>query len=642
MRYYNVAIIVTGIDEEYQHAVLSGIQQFAAENHVNLSIFTAFGGVLENQNHDRGEFNIFSLPDYSKFDGFILLTNTIANSSVTNFIIDKIKSSDIPAVSIDYDIPGFMHVGIDNEFAMRLIAQHFVSFHGFNRFFYISGPKDNPESSARLEAFLKVMADNNISFSDDDIFYGDFRDQSGRDAVKYLLSSQKILPQAVICANDVMAISAISSFEAAGYNVPHDIAFSGFDNTYEARNYSPELTSVQRPLKKSGAIACQKLIDAVNKISQERSVILDMQPRFTESCGCDDSMSDDISSFKKKNYYDIESNNISLSLINRMSCQLIEYDDFDEYLEGLKKFILEIKAEEFYLCLCSDWNNAISDSLTSPHEEVRFTVDGYTDKIIVPLAYADGVFFKADDFSSSLMLPSLFVSAENPKTYYFVPIHFRERCLGYCVVLNSTFPMQSSMFQTFIITISNTIENIRKIINLDSAVKKLDKLYTVDTLSGISNRNGFKKDSERLFNFCMKRSKNVMLMFIDMDGLKMINDTYGHKEGDQAICALANVLTDSCLNGEVYCRFGGDEFIIFAPEYDTSEAELLSECIQDNIDKFNSTSKHNFTLSASIGYHISVPKAETNLFQLVTYADKVMYENKKRKKSSQYLKKELK
>lgn len=150
------------------------------------------------------------------------------------------------------------------------------------------------------------------------------------------------------------------------------------------------------------------------------------------------------------------------------------------------------------------------------------------------------------------------------------------------------------------------------------------------------------KDSERLFNFCMKRSKNVMLMFIDMDGLKMINDTYGHKEGDQAICALANVLTDSCLNGEVYCRFGGDEFIIFAPEYDTSEAELLSECIQDNIDKFNSTSKHNFTLSASIGYHISVPKTETNLFQLVTYADKVMYENKKRKKSSQYLKKEIK
>lgn len=642
MKSYNIAVIIAGIDEGYQNTILKGIERFSSNNSINVAVFVSFSGVMGNQRHDAGEFNIFNLPDFAKFDGAILLTNTIAYEPVVNDILDRIKAAGIPAVSIDNDIPEFYHIGIDNGKAMREITEHYIHEHSCRTFNYISGPKDNPESIARLNSFLQVLEENHIPIEQERIYYGDFRSPSGREAINKFLNSELSLPQALICANDVMAVSAMISLNSAGIRVPEDITVSGFDNTYSAQNYPTELTSVERPLKRSGELACQILLNHFKNIDQQRSVLLDMHPRYTESCGCENSdrKYNDLKSVKRlnyKNYAKYESASEYLSLMNRMSCQLVECDSLKDYIESLKPFIQEIKAEEFYLCICDDWNG---DCSQSEHGFSDFTVKGYTDKIQVPLAYFNGEFSELPDFSSSEILPGLFRPSEKGRFYYFIPIHFRERCLGYMAIMNSHFPLESSMFQTWCITISNMLENIRKIICLDYAVHKLDNLYTVDTLSGIFNRNGFVRETTSLFSQCKKNKTNVMLMFLDMDDLKYLNDNFGHSAGDRAIKATARAIQNACHEEEVFCRFGGDEFIIFAADYTEEKAKQLTDRINDNIIKSQNIIPVPYTLSASIGYYITCPKEEDDIFQLVTIADNVMYETKKRKKMSKYLKNE--
>jgi len=642
MKFYNIAVIVTGLHEEYQNSILAGIQEYALRhNNINVSHFIAFGGSMRNSYHDFGEFNIYNLPDFKKFDGAILLTNTISSPPVTNKIISNIKAAGIPAVSIDDDINGFYNIGIDNESAMREIAEHFISHHGFRKFKYISGPRNNPESKLRLKAFKSVLESYAIYLDDDDIYHGDFGSQSGIEAIKYFLKTSSKLPEAIVCANDLMALSAISALNKAGYSVPDDVAVSGFDDTYNARNYSPELTTVGRPLIISGKLACRVLINTIKNIPQKQSKVLDMRPRFAASCGCSQTQADTLSKFKHRNNKLLDSAFSSISLINRMSSQLVECDDLKSYIRTLKMFVSEIYAEEFYLCLCSDWiDNLNSEGFTTEHGGLSYTTMGYTDRITVPLAYVNGEFIdKYPDFDSRIMLPDMFNTASKSKLYYFIPLHFRERCLGYIVILNSDFPMYGYMFQSWSITISNTLENVRKMLYLDSVAKKKNKLYTIDTLSNIYNRTGFTQKSTPQFKRCQIEQKNVMLMFIDMDGLKMINDTYGHKDGDKAICALADAIGKSCTNDEVYARFGGDEFLIFAPEYTEEQAKELSMRIEQNIEAFNEESSYPYKIAASIGHHICVPEKGSELFQLVTLADNVMYENKKRRKSSVYLKK---
>ena len=101
----NIAVIISGIDEEYQSTILSGIHEFAEEKNINIVHFIAFGGVLGNHN-DIGEFNIYNLINYDILDGVILLTNTIASPAVVKEIVDRIRESDthIPVASIDCDM----------------------------------------------------------------------------------------------------------------------------------------------------------------------------------------------------------------------------------------------------------------------------------------------------------------------------------------------------------------------------------------------------------------------------------------------------------------------------------------------------------------------------------------------------------
>ncbi len=642
MNSYKIAVIIAGIDQSYQSAILSGIEASAAEYSINVETFVSFSGIMGNPKHDTGELNIFNLPDFKKYDGAILLTNTIAYQPVINSILSRIRESGIPAVSIDNDINGFYYIGSDNGSAMREITEHFITHHGLTRFNYVSGPADNPESADRLNAFLSVLNENDIEIEKERIFYGDFRAPSGKAAVKHFLDSGLKMPQAIICANDAMAVSVMNTLSDAGYSVPEDICVSGFDNAYSTHNYPIELTSVDRPLMTSGGLACKTLYNHFKMIEQDNKVILDMQPKFTESCGCDRKLNRDIDAFKALNYENFSRFESALdctSFFNRMSSKLSECYNLPEYIDSLKQFISELNPQELYICLCSDWDKD-SDEQCFPAEygNAPYTVEGYTDTVRVLLAYKNGEFLNLDDFPSSQILPAAASSDENGRMYYIVPLHFGERCLGYMASRNCNIPTNSSMFQTWCLNMSNSIENIRKIICLDYAVKRLDKLYTLDTFSGIFNRNGFVQETAKIYGKCVEAGSSIMLMFIDLDGLKKINDTYGHNIGDNAIHDIADVMKQSCTNGEIFCRFGGDEFIIFGADYSEEDAKILSGKINLNIEKINSSGKNSFQLSASLGYYITQAVEGADIFQFVTLADNVMYHEKRKKKLSKYLK----
>lgn len=149
-----LAVIVAGIDEEYQNSILDGITACAKRSHANISCFCAFGGVLSSSRYDQGEYNIYSLINYKKFDGVILMTNTISDPVEKEKILSKVRASGLPVTVLDCDeYPEFYNVSIDNYQAMKDIVEHVIKVHGAKLINYISGPLANPEASARYRAF---------------------------------------------------------------------------------------------------------------------------------------------------------------------------------------------------------------------------------------------------------------------------------------------------------------------------------------------------------------------------------------------------------------------------------------------------------------------------------------------------------
>lgn len=640
----HIAVIVSTLDEEYQSGILSGIRQYAFANHITLEHFVAFGNVGSDNRHDEGEYNIFSLANFSRFDGVVLVINTILIPECVEQILERVRASGIPAVCIDKDVPGMYTIGIDNETSMYAMVEHFIAHHGCTRINYISGPDDNTDSQQRLKSYKEALTAHGIPVEEERIYHGKFRAKDGNAAVKSFLNSPLSFPEVIVCANDTMAIAAVNALTSAAVRVPEDVLVSGFDNTYNARNYAPSLTSVERPLERAGQLACQKILDQLQGIEQERSTTLETRCCFSQSCGCNLSRQMDTDEFKKRNYSVLESFSNDAAMASRMASSLAECDSLEDFVENLQQFIPEFDCEEFYLCLCETWKQGI---LAEESEEAydmhilspdSFITKGYGGNILVPLAYRDGKILKVPDFSADVMLPGLFDENNTPGNYYFVPLHFRERCMGYIVIKESRFPIDSKLFHNCVMDIANSLESVRKIICLDRVTQKLNKLYTIDSLADINNRNGFRINTQQLYSYCISAKKPVMLMFLDMDGLKYINDTFGHKAGDAAISGMAEVLKAACTGGEICCRFGGDEFIVFAADYTETQAQTLSERIQKLLDEKNAALKASYTLAASLGFHITVPQPDTNLFQLVTVADNIMYAEKKRRKTSRYLK----
>ena len=641
MEMKKIAVIVEEIGQNYQSAILNGISDGAAEFNFNIAAFSSLSGNIKNPRHELGELNIFDLPDFSRFDGAILLTNTLSSKHMAAELVERINKAGIPAVSIDKDLPSFYHIGIDNKTAMRCMTEHMINTHGYRNFAYISGPAYNSESSDRLAAFCTVLQEHGLNLAADAVYYGDFRSPSGKDAIEHFKEYLDEMPQAIICANDVMAASAITALTGMGYRVPDDIAVTGFDNTYNRHNFQVELTSVERPLGLSGRLACKMLHNHFCGYPQERNIKLNMSVHFTESCGCRHNALSDIRELKEincRNYANFENLQNYMTLLNRMSTQLEACNSFDDYISTMKKTAVEIHPEEFYFCLCDNWDSESPVYNPSASNNTEVTVPStYTENVYVPIAYVNGEFAECSKIRSRDILPEAAFSGTKGRLYYVTPLHFGERCFGYMAVRSSKIKFQNIMFETLCINICNSLENLRKLMCLEYALKKMGDFYARDTFSGIYNRNGFVQATEELYKNCLEEKRNIMVMFIDLDGLKQINDTFGHATGDHAICEIADVLRNTCNRNEIYCRFGGDEFIVFGADYSESEAELLTKRINENIKKVNNSKKNPFELSASTGYFIDIPKQGEDIFYFVTEADKKMYNEKRQKKLSRRL-----
>ncbi len=631
----NVAVIVAGIDEEYQNNIINGINAFARKNNVNIAYFAAFGGVLANNRYDIGEYNIYNLVNYSKFDGVILMTNTICAPSVKEKIYSNVKNAGIPAVVFDCDdYPEFFNISIDNSKAMKDIVRHVVECHNAKIINFISGPLSNPEAEDRYNSFVEVMNEKSLDIEKNRIFFGEFRGIDGKKAVDTFIASGQKLPDAIICANDAMALTAINALEKHGLKVPKDIIVTGFDNTYNARHFCPALTTVSRPLFDAGFKACEVLTYLIDGKKYDKDTRLEAFAEFSESCGCVTCSDYDFTNFKKGTYKLIENCRCDISLLNRMTSALAETESADESFSVISNFLEEIECEKFSICLCSEWQGALAvQASTAPSRDCL--AEGYSTAMSAPLIWDKGEKRTVAGFNSSDMFPEALESGGNIN--YFLPLHFRERCIGYYIISNSEFPIHSMLCHSIMMNISNSIENIRKLLHLNNAISELDKLYAVDPLCNIFNRNGFIRISDRIYKDCAADNKKVMIAFLDMDGLKMINDNYGHNEGDFALQKLADIIRECCTSKLICARFGGDEFIIFGADVNEEEVQLFEHKLTAKLDEINRILNKPYPISASMGTYLTSVTPDMPLFQIITKADEKMYEQKKRKSTSRYL-----
>lgn len=629
-----IAILISRSSAEYQYTLLSRLVSKAREYGYYALVYSCFGKYGNNEAYDIGEAYITDLPDFSKMNGIILAIDTFETHSVAEKILALVRANaTCPVVSVRRYVEGVSNVLVDDHNSMEAITTHLIEEHGYKDFCYVSGPKEHIDAQNRLECFLRVMGAHGLEIDPEDIYFGNFWRDAGPGALDYLLTGRRKWPEVIVCANDYMAISVINELQKRGIRVPQDIAVTGFDDISETDATVPTLTSVRVNVREMAerAVEAVRLLEEGEKVPEITYIASHAVIR--ESCGCGSRNS---FQFEKsvRRYFDADQRSRNYLMQSMfMSINAEKAKDVDELNNVIYAFAnINENIRDFYVILNDyDWR-------TQEPEEFK----GFTPMMHLRTAIRENRLLGHVDhvFEIGEILPEEYVS-EDPCGYYIVPLHYHDACLGYGVMSFSKDSVPNLFFQCFITNICTALEEIRSNMKKEALITELRQLYVSDVLTGLSNRRGFEQKCEALYEAAIRKRQPMAIVGIDMDGLKDINDTFGHMYGDLALKAIANAMSAACFAGELCFRVGGDEFQMIALNYNEEMVLEYRNRFRAFLDDYNNRSGRPYIVQASFGYVIVDAKENRTLGEWMTISDDRMYEEKNARRATRKIIRDL-
>lgn len=175
------------------------------------------------------------------------------------------------------------------------------------------------------------------------------------------------------------------------------------------------------------------------------------------------------------------------------------------------------------------------------------------------------------------------------------------------------------------------VQVVRDIAERKQAEETLRNNSLKDDLTGLFNRRGLLKQAAPHFDFARRQRESLLLLFIDLDGMKKINDDFGHNEGDNALIKTAEILNRSFRGTDIIARLGGDEFTVLVTDLNANKDDAIMR-LNENLKAYNAAEERGIKLSFSIGVAQLEPERMTCFEELLEQADHAMYEQKRMKR----------
>ncbi len=629
----NIAVLMGSINMENQKHIMDGMIDATKETQCNLYIFTNHSYRQNNSGETaKGAYQIMELPDFEYYDGVIVAPDTILYPPVASFVMDKIRNSKIPFISLDHAFEGHGCLLTSSYDAQYKVVEHLIKEHGCKEIGYIRGPIDYYEADTRYQAYCDALKDHNLPVREENIEVGGFTLESGLKAA-IQLHQKGLKVDAIACANDSMALGAVEYFKMAGVSVPKDVLVTGFDNSESAMYSTPSITSIDKNPYDLGHKAIYEILDIIAGKEPE-CIKVSTEPACRESCGCGTAADVDTDRLKYRYMQkEIYINHLS-ELINANLIQFSTAQSPEEVVDVVKQTISRIDLKAFYLCLCDTAKVfALPESNMGGDFDLQQVNTDYTEKLELPLAFENKQVGSYKAFSRGIVLPQEIRDQAGDGNYYVItPIYFQSCCYGYAVSGNDKLALMNSLYYSWLMNIGVALENVRKKMLLQDAVIKLNNVWSYDPLTHLYNRAGFYYEAKTILEILKLQDSKIFVLFSDVDGLKKVNDGQGHEAGDCLIKEIAACFKENLSGDMLAMRYGGDEFVVFGSYEEEAEIDYLLKSIQASMDNRNASGKNTFTLSASIGVIKSRAQEVKELSELIDIADANMYEQKRKKR----------
>ena len=625
-----IAVFVNGYGMESLNATLKGLRQSATFSNYDFFVFVSYASYDTHDNYNKGELNIYDLPQLKDYDGAIVFTNALNAVETGISIVKRGVKAGIPVISIGINVPGSICFDIDNVTGMREIAEHLIEEHGVKRAAFIGGYAEHPESILRFETVKKVFAEHGLKIDERDIYYGNWGNVLSAEAAEKIAADPCGMPDAIIAANDIMALACATELTRLGYELPKDVIVTGYDFIYRGQDFYPVLTTVTSDYEGIGS-TCIKVFDNIFEGREvPNNILMKSKIVIGESCGCNSEGEFDVKrrEFGSKTYSEDLDRNFLETSERTLTNIITDSPDYDSLRSNLMAHYAtqhDLVGNDFFIIIHNLYLSDVMASEEAVHE------NGITGAITPIVAIKDGKLCDRISSDRHNVVPGYDPDCEHNHIYYFMPLHTGRYNYGYLVTSGNARIMREHLdLNAYLEKLMLALRIQRSNIQLRIYNDSLREISEIDTMTGLYNRFGYENKAIPIYEDSVRGNTLLMVMFIDINLMKRINDIFGHMNGDAAIRITASAIKSNLKNDMIGVRFGGDEFLVIGSVKSPEEADSLEAAIHGNIDKVNKDGIWPFRLSISSGYILSDKETKKPLSEYIKDADNLMYETKKK------------
>ncbi|MBR5088996.1 MAG: EAL domain-containing protein, partial [Ruminiclostridium sp.] len=470
-----IAVFVGQADESYQSRFIAGFLEGAFAYDMDVCVFAMYRKYQDTTERELGDSNIFSLMEPSMFDGVVILEDTIQTAGAADALEERLHESFRgPVLVVETQSRFFDSIFTDGYTPVTELVEHLIVEHGFKDIAFLTGKKWHKHSQERLKAYRDTMAKHGLPVSEDRVFYGDFWYQSGENCADQILMKRNNLPEAIVCANDGMAIGLCKALTEFGIRIPEDIAVLSYDSTFDGQTSPKSITSSLIPAAEFGKYSAGYINNALHgrttpPFKAESGLLIG------ETCGCKNITMPHFD--MKRREWDTELSLEGFDSINNMMLEeLMAQTELTEYLGSVYSYAYQIKgAESFHLCLCSQWKYMGQSTEIAPKNS------GYPENMIYAVKYnrdrKDGLVGLDRAFPVKDILPALTDERDHPAAFFFTPVFFKDLCFGYaCVSYGNTPRSYDDVYRRWIGSVSHGFEFLRRSLVIAGMQDRLDKI----------------------------------------------------------------------------------------------------------------------------------------------------------------------
>lgn len=573
---------------------------------------------------DNRSAEIYDLMNFDVIDALIVMGSGFLNKSLYQKTVDRALAKNIPVILENDEYDGCYQIRNSFENSFAALMNHVIREHHATDTFFIAGRKGNSFSQERIDVYEKVLAENGLEFSMENVDYGDFWEEPTYRVIDDLLKTRDKLPQAIFCANDAMAMATIKRLRDAQIRVPQDVIVTGFDGSILSELADIRLSTCEsnRDLIADKFATLLQDIFAGKQVEKQQSVEFTL--RLADSCGCNCEKAVDYRKMAM-NYHRLTMNMIGheYTVYRQIIRNMNTIGDLNAFYDTVAELInvgTVLAMRPSYLSYLLSDNNSSKMRADDELLLISSAKEKQSSKLGKKIAV-----------SVADMIPMKDEWIWDSSIYVINPVMVGDMLCGYYECKSYDIVQDSNAF-TRILNLINIMIHMAANDIRQRFIKASRKDITIDPLTQLLNLHGAMDWFEEFTENPKNAGKAISVSVYEVPKYRFLFENYGIYTVDAALCYIAEALKLTNTSNCMIAHIADDTFLVV--NY-SDNVEQIGEIINDAVGTFykllehyNRTNGKEYAIEVNVGCAKVENCAGHKLEELIQMATIELYHNR--------------